>query len=178
MLPKITFDYFEYGKEGHKIVQKHISRKTLDPRLNNFTLGYFPIVEEKDFDERLKFEMKFDEDKFIGFLDARNDDLKVFSDIKISTTLWTLKKFLDLMQRKVYQLAYPDYSFVGISATPDLSDVSVIEIPNRPQDAEKAREWIEFGIKAINESKFKANPNANCFRCVYKNSCSDSKCPE
>jgi hypothetical protein len=180
MLPKIEFEYFKYGKEGHEVIQKHISGKPdlLHPELKDKLAGMnFPIVEEKDFDERLKFRMQFGPDEFIGFLDARNDDDKIYSDIKISTTLWTLKKFMDLMQRKVYQLAYPGYSFVGITATPDLKEVSIFRVPNRPQDAEKARAWIEAGIKAINESKFEANLNANCYRCVYRDSCEKSKCP-
>lgn len=177
MLPKITFDYFTYGKEGHVVIQKHISGAHRDPRLAAPLKGHkFPVVEKCDFDANLKFSIPFGPDTFIGFLDARNDQLKIYSDIKISTTLWTLKKFMDLMQRKVYQLAYPDYSFLGITATPDLESVYTVPIPNRPKDAEIAREWIVAGIKAINESKFEANEKANCFRCVYKESCDKSKC--
>ena len=175
-LPTFEFDYFTTGKEAHKIVQKYISGKIDDPRLRELDGLHFPIVEEKDFDDRLRFEIPFGSDKFIGFLDARNDEEKIFSDIKTSTTLWTLKKFLDLMQRKVYQLAYPQYSFVGITTKPDLSEVYVVEIPNRPKDAEVARDWIVEGFRAIKQSKFQANPDANCYRCVYKDSCEKSKC--
>jgi hypothetical protein len=133
-------------------------------------------VEEKDFDERLKFKLNFGSDEFIGFLDARNDEKKVFSDIKTSKTLWNMKKFVDLMQRKVYQLAYPDYSFVGITATPSLDKVYVVEIPNRPQDEETAREWIEDGFRAIKQSDFRPTEDKNkCFRCVYRQSCPESK---
>lgn len=177
MLDKIDFPYFHTGREGHQIIQKHISNAKKDPRLTELLKGLkFPAVEMRDFDPNMKFSIKFGNDEFIGFLDARNDQLKIYSDIKISTTLWTLKKFMDLMQRKVYQLAYPGYSFLGITATPDLESVYTVPIPNRPKDAEVAREWIVAGIKAINESKFEANPDANCFRCVYKNSCDKSKC--
>lgn len=172
-LPKVDFEYFHYGKEGHKIIQEHISKKKLDERLKDLKL-YFPVVEEKDFDERLKFELKFGKDSFIGFLDARNDEDKVFSDIKISTTLWTLKKFLDLQQRKVYQLAYPDYSFVGITATPDLKEVYTINLPSRAKDAENAKKWILEGFDKVRNSDFKKSEKANCFRCVYKESCEDS----
>lgn len=176
-LEKEDFPYFHTGREGHEIIQKHISNKLLDDRLKDLKY-HFPIVEEKDFDERLKFEIKFDDDTFIGFLDARNDEKKVFCDIKISTTLWTMKKFLDLMQRKVYQLAYPGYSFVGITAKPDLSEVYTIELPNRPKDSETAREWIIEGFKKVKESKYEANPDANCHRCVYRKTCSESKYAE
>ena len=51
-LRTVEFDYFKYGKEGHKIVQEHISRKKLDDRLVDKLQYYFPIVEEKDYDER------------------------------------------------------------------------------------------------------------------------------
>jgi len=178
-LEKEDFPYFHTGREGHAIIQKHISRKELDERLTEKLSKYhFPVVEEKDFDERLKFKLKFGDDEFIGFLDARNDEQKVFSDIKISTTLWTMKKFLDLTQRKVYQLAYPDYSFVGITAKPDLSEVYTVDLPNRPKDAEYARNWILEGFKKVKEgakTNYAENPNANCFRCVYRRSCDKSK---
>lgn len=177
MLSKIDFPYFHTGREGHKIIQNHLAGYKKDPRLTTALKGQvFPVVEKMDFDANLKFTIPFGDDSFIGYLDARNDQLKIYSDIKISTTLWTLKKFMDLMQRKVYQLAYPDYSFVGISALPDLSEVKVVKVDNRPQDAEKAREWITEGFKAIKESNFEANPEANCFRCVFRDSCSKSKC--
>jgi len=175
-LSTVDFPYFRTGREGHEVVQRHISKKKLDDRLTENLKGfYFPIVEEKDFDERLKFDIKFGKDNFIGFLDARNDGAKVFSDIKISTKLWTMKKFVDLMQRKVYQYAYPDYSFVGITATPDLKEAETKIIPCRPQDAEEARKWIVAGFKAIKNSDFKPNPKANCQRCVYQNSCPESR---
>ena len=172
------FEYFHYGREGHITIQRHISQKTksIDGRLNKLDGLYFPVVEERDFDERLRFRLKFGDDEFIGFLDARNDDDKVFADIKISTKLWNMKKFLDLVQRKVYQLAYPGYSFVGITATPDLKEIYVIELPNRPGDAEFAHNWIVNGFERIKTSKFEATEDKNkCFRCIYRKSCPESK---
>lgn len=175
-LPAEDFPWFKSGRDVHQIIQKHISGEFLDERLMEKLEGFvFPIVETCDFDPKLKFKIKFGPDEFIGFLDARNDKEKVFSDIKTSKELWNLKKFVDLMQRKVYQLAFPDYRFVGITATPDLSEVYTIKIANRPQDAEVARKWIVKGFEDVKKSDFKATEDkSKCFRCVYRKSCQES----
>jgi CRISPR/Cas system-associated exonuclease Cas4 (RecB family) len=88
-----------------------------------------------------------------------------------------MRKFLNLMQRKVYSLAYPGYSFVGITATPDLEKVNTIKLPYRTKDIEEAQKWIERGFKTIKEDKDFAPKNArNCHRCVYKYSCEKTIC--
>lgn len=102
--------YFEGGNQGQRIIQEYVSGRTSFPQLTNLTYR-FPVVEEKDFDERTKFvkEIREGGDTFIlqGFADGLNYDKKQMLEIKLSGTPWSLGKFQKSMQRKLYAWGFP-----------------------------------------------------------------------
>lgn len=116
--------YYHTGKAGHDIIQAHLSGKHKTPYLEHIPYT-FPLVEEKDFDERLKFNVTLkslidryseflapslfpkEEYNLIGFFDAMDKASCRFGEIKISSSPWGITQFANLMQRKIYSLAIP-----------------------------------------------------------------------
>ena len=183
-LETVDFPWFQTGKKLHNIIQEHVSGKKEDKRLTNggITLPEFkfPIVEEKDFDERLKFTIKIDENyEIIGFLDGIDPKRKRFLEIKPSNVLWSLRKFLTSPQRKIYAWAFPDFKeMVGISCEKKLIDPKETEVkvksfilPLTKKDIQEAKDWVNERIKIIEEGKFDGGSDINCSFCVYNESC-------
>jgi hypothetical protein len=179
-------DYYHKGKEAHRIIQDHVSGKKIDDRLLHVKFN-FPIVEEVDFDERCKFTMPFYETglkndySMIGFMDGINNAEKRILEIKISSVPWSVTKFQQLMQRKIYSLARTDLSeTIGITGVMDPEQwkrdlVKVYKIPNTNKDRQEAKAWILGGIKIIESGDFKGglNEDGKCTdpRCYYGVNC-------
>lgn len=152
-------EFFRNGHRIHKIIQDYLSGKTDDPRLAHITLR-FPVVEEKEFDERCGFQFKVnDKYNMRGFIDAQDPEKKMLCEIKTGSTMWTIGKFVDSMQRKVYALGKSDYekSFL-ITALNDteweITPPKVFTVPLTPKDKEDALEWIKGGIELIEKGDF------------------------
>src|SRR3990167_9087183 len=74
-LPQVESEAMKEGKDGHRVIQDHISGRDIKPLLKELNLPELPIVEEKDFDPRLKMEMDFNEKYRIrGYGDGRKKD--------------------------------------------------------------------------------------------------------
>lgn len=100
--------YLIEGKAAHRIMQEHVSGRKLHPDFAHINFK-FPIVEEKDFDERLSFEVPYKEYIIRGFVDGldklipeKPEDLL---EGKFSGSPWSNKKYKDDPQRKIYAWA-------------------------------------------------------------------------
>lgn len=179
-------DYYHQGKEAHRIIQDHVSNKKIDDRLLHINF-LFPIVEEVDFDKRCKFEFPLEvtglknEYSMIGFMDGMNNEEKRILEIKISSVPWSVLKFQQLIQRKIYSLARPDLTeTICITGLRDpeqwkTDKPKVFKIPNTDQDRKEAMGWILGGIKIIESGDFKGglDENGKCTdpRCYYGVNC-------
>jgi hypothetical protein len=102
-------------------------------------------------------------------------------EIKVSNVPWSVIKFQQLFQRKIYALARPDFSeTIGITAVRNpeqwkLDQPKVYKIPNTNKDRQEARDWILGGIKIIESGDFKGglDENGKCTdpRCYYGVNC-------
>ena len=174
------------GKIAHRIIQDHVSGKKKDDRLAHIEFS-FPIVEEVDFDERCKFDMPLyftglkNSYSIIGFMDGINNAEHRLLEIKVSSVPWSLMKFQQLIQRKIYSMARPDLvETIGITGVrnPDnwKQDLpKVYKIPNTNKDRQEAKDWILGGIKIIESGDFKGglDENGKCTdpRCYFGRNC-------
>lgn len=168
--------YFDQGKDGHRIIQDHVAGIKKDPRIDYLT-ETFPIVEKTAFDPDCKFEMRIRGYSFIGFLDLQDPEKRRFGEIKLSGTPWSLGKFRDAVQRKIYALAHPEYE-TGVLITGRLdpnewatTKLKVMEMPLTAKDREEAMEWINAGIDVFEAGDFNGGLDPETGRCA------DSRCP-
>jgi len=151
--------WFKEGREAHSIIQKHVSGVEPYPAIAHI-LDKFPIVEEVDFDPRLKFERDFKNYKIIGFLDGLNEEEKAFLEIKTSSKAWSIGQFQKAMQRKIYAFLRPDLVksvLITGARNPELwlKDIlKIYHVPSTAQDEEEAKEWIEKGIVILEAGNF------------------------
>ncbi len=172
---------WENGHRLHRIIQDHLSGKIPDVRLKHLNLT-FPIVEEKDFDERCKIFFKINDKYAIrGFLDGLNPENKCFLEIKTGNPMWSINKFAQSMQRKIYALGKPDFieSYL-ITAFNDETQWNVFrpkvyKMTLTQKDREEAMEWILGGIEIIEKGDFKGglDENGKCVDkwCYYGENC-------
>lgn len=144
----------EEGKIAHQVIQKHCSGVIPLPILRN--IPSFSIVEEKEWDERLKIKFDINEKYgFHGWVDGLEPSRKDFLEIKSSGTPWTLSRFANLAQWKCYALGLPDYKkifLVNVPRTADLWNDSTIKIFNKDiTDIDKQQAWdfINKGISIL-----------------------------
>ena len=121
--------YMTAGKEAHKIIQAHVSNKHRDSRLNYIEYA-FPVVEEKNFDERCGFtftlkptssakkdlfskELTVTSGVYLSKL-SKEYEIRGFYDgldiengrlLEIKTPEWAMSKFATSYQRKLYALS-------------------------------------------------------------------------
>lgn len=180
--------YFTEGKDGHRIIQDHIGGIKKDPRLA-FLEERFSQVEERDFDEKMKFTLNIDGYKIIGFADAKDPlgSPKRIGEIKLSSTLWTIKKYQDSIQRKIYSLAFPDYplsvlitgsrnpnewcQWAGIPGEsdplPKKNKFALFDVPNTEKDKKDAEKWIKEGLAIFEAGDFNGGLDENG-RCISR----------
>jgi len=171
--------WWSQGKKAHAIIQAHVSGKTTDPRLAHIKFT-FPIVEERDFDKRCKFDFDvrgcltvhtpktLEDEKFlmrgeynlIGFYDGLDYKNNRFLEIKSSDPLWSVGKFQKAMQRKIYALADPLLSeaiLITCSKNPDnwvKQPAKIFKVPLTDQDREEASDWITKAIELLEKGNF------------------------
>lgn len=167
---------FRKGKEGHRIIQDHVAGIKKDPRIEYLT-EVFPIVETCDFDPNCKFELRIRGYSFIGFLDLQDPANRRYGEIKLSSNPWSLGKYKDSIQRKIYAMAYPQYER-GILITGTLNPdewkhtkLKVMEMSLTEKDRQEAMEWINRGLDIFEEGDFNGGLDPETGRCA------DSRCP-
>jgi hypothetical protein len=153
------WDFFNAGKEAHRIVQDHVSGVIRDPRLSFFVYS-FPLVETVDFDPKMNFRIKIDEEFDVqGYIDGLNIGTSQSLEIKTGAP-WSMTKFQKSFQRKVYSLLLPEIKeqlLLSISANPDewnSSTSKVFSASPTKTDRDEAMEWIKGGIKIFKEGDF------------------------
>jgi len=179
---------WEVGKKIHRIIQDHVSGKKLHLNLKHIK-HTFPVVEEVDFDERCKFNFdcnfagKDIKNKYniIGFIDGLDPENKRFLEIKSSDPLWSVGKFQNTMQRKVYALAKPEFTeAVLITCTKKIENwdrvpAKIFKVPLTDQDRKEARDWILGGIRIIESGEFTGglDENGKCTNpwCYFGKNC-------
>lgn len=174
--------YMTAGRAGHDIIQGHVSGKKPDARISYLT-EHFPIVEEKDFDERCKFSFDIGGYEMIGFYDGLDKDNERFLEIKLTNTKpWTLMRFQTAMQRKIYKLAdmtLKESVLITGSTNPDFWErekLKVFSVALTDQDASEAKKWILAGIKVLEDGDFNGGLDpetgrCNLYRCPWGENC-------
>lgn len=170
---------FGLGKEAHRIIQEHVSGKNLHPYLDHIK-DTFPIVEKIDFDPDCKFEVQMD-DKYsiMGYLDGINRELGRFLEIKTSSNPWSISKFVNAMQRKMYAYAFPELKeamLITCQKEPEAwqyQKPKVYLINNTEKDRAEALQWILDSISIIEKGDFTGglDDNGKCTGCIYGGNC-------
>ena len=177
---KPWLEAFKLGKEGHRIIQDHIGGIKADPRLEYLT-EKFSIVEKTDFDPATKFNIRVKGYSVIGYLDAHDPEGKKIGEIKLSSSPWSQGKYRESPQRKIYALAFPQYT-KGILITgqkePEkwaTDHLKVRELDLTAKDREEALAWLTKGIEIFEEGDFNGglDEEGRCTdnRCPYGNNC-------
>ena len=165
-------EYFKAGRKGHRVIQDHVIGKVLDPRLEKWDieLPVFEIAEEVDFDERCRFVYPIDKDfELIGFLDAHTPK-KYFGEIKITSKPWSLRTFMDSMQRRIYTIAGDFPGGYLINSTKDFLNPRIFWMDKQDDDKEAVDDFVAQAIKIIKSGDFK--PEEKCGgKCAYKENC-------
>lgn len=168
-------DFFKKGHEGHRLIQDHVAGIKKHEFLEHIT-EHFSIVEKVDFDKDCKFTMTIRGYEFIGFFDGKNPENKRFLEIKLSSTPWSLGKFKDSIQRKVYALAEPTYT-KAVLITGSLEPVEwktnklkVFELGLTQKDRDEALDWINKGLDIFEAGDFNGGLDEN-------GRCTDRFCP-
>jgi len=166
-LKRWTTTQMNEGKEAHRIIQQHLSGKQFDERLAGITVR-FPIVEEGDRDERTHFVVKIDDEYSVhGYLDAKDPENKRLGEIKTSSTPWTLGKFYQLTQWKIYALSGDYTEAVFITGTRDLKRMAVYKTAITEKHKQEAVAWIKKGISIIEAGDFSYTGNGRSRWCNY-----------
>lgn len=146
------------GKVGERIITAHVSG-TPNEKIKFLTCS-FPVIEEVQFDDRLRFkkEINVRGTHYIiqGFADGLNPDLKTRLEIKLSSTPWSLGKFRKSMQRKMYTfLDNGEYKVDYLITGPrdpekwDKNTLTLSRLEVDPQDPKDAEEWLMKGIERM-----------------------------
>lgn len=152
--------YFTEGKEAHRIIQDHVSGLKPNPLLAHIE-EQFPIVEQKDFDPKTKFEFSPQEGyTMVGWADGLNMKSARILEIKTSSTGWSIMKFKKSMQRKVYSIGFP-WSKEAVLITCDRlptywerNKPKVMSLAQTEADKKEAMEWILGGIRILEAGNF------------------------
>jgi hypothetical protein len=171
-IPVPAYPFLNEGKNTHRLIQRHVAGIEKHPFLKHIEIE-FPIVEEKDFDERCKFSFNLKELKgypnppvkeeyeIFGFADGLDGENGRLLEIKSSSTPWSMTKFRDAMQRKIYALAFPDFTeayLITGSKDPakwEKEPPKLYSVPLTKEDREEAYDWIVKGIQILESGDFK-----------------------
>ena len=173
-IPVPPYKFLTEGKKAHRIIQDHVSGKKKDKRLKHIEIE-FPVGEEKDFDERCRFTFNFSGYEVMGFIDGLDRENGRFLEIKTSSTAWSMKKFRDAMQRKLYALSDSGlkeaYLITG-SKDPDgweSNPLKLYSIKIKQSDRNQAIDWIAKGIKILESGDFTGglDEDGKCTGCFW-----------
>lgn len=168
------YPFLSEGREAHKIIQSHVSGKKQDDRLAHIE-EIFPVVEEKDFDERCKFSFNVTPDyEIFGYIDGLDPENKRFLEIKTGTP-WSMSKFKESMQRKIYSLALLDFKEAYlITGSHDLEKwkfepPKIYSMEITKKDRDDAHAWIADGIAKLEAGDFRGglDEHGKCMGCFY-----------
>lgn len=178
------YPFLKEGNEAHRIIQDHVSGRVPSDLLKHIKVS-FPIVEEisdeKDPNywkakEKCKFSKTIgDKYEIYGFIDGINEEEKKFLEIKSSSDLWSISKFKNAMQRKIYAWARPEYKeayLITGQKDPSLWEKEppkLYSLQNTDQDREEAENWILEGIKILEVGVFNKglDENGKCMGCFW-----------
>jgi len=173
---------FEEGKQVQKIIVNHILGKEINDKIKKreesdktFRLPKFEVMEEEDFDPRLKFEYDFDDNYYIiGWPDAIDKKHKLIGDVKAYNQGFKASMLRDSMQWRVYSLAHEwAKEVIYISASREFNNprwaesIKVLSVEIKDIDRAKAVAWIRGAIKIIESGDFKLEKNDNYKKCLY-----------
>lgn len=175
-IPVPDYPFLKEGKEAHRIIQDHVSGKIRHEFLSHIKIN-FPVVEEKDFDERCQFTIPInDKYEVFGYVDGKDKENKRFLEIKSSSTLWSMKQFSDAMQRKIYALSEPDFTeayLITGSKDPEVwknEAPKMFSVPLTQNDRDEALEWIMEGIRLLETGEYKKiglDETGHCQGCFW-----------
>ena len=177
-LPKHEPVYLEEGRLAHRTIQDHVSGKKKDERFLRDgvdILPEFPVVEEVDFDPRLKFESKItwrDLPNYylMGYMDGKNKESGRILEIKTSSNPWTPRRFEESMQWRFYALCNDWIKEVYlVTSTRDLKAPKVMSREITPADLDRARAWVDGAISIIESGNFNPQEGEVCKSCFYIN---------
>lgn len=178
------WDFFRKGKMCHRILQDHVSGRVPDTRLESFKYKY-PLVEEVDFDPKMNFRIKInDEYEVQGYFDGLNEEESESLEGKFGE-VWSLKKFQDSYQRKIYSLLRPDIKTQRIITAVSDPDKWITELPKTytihptQTDRDEAMAYILEGIRILKSGEFygdlvvSGDGQYRCTdpRCLYGQNC-------
>jgi len=140
------------GKAAHRIIQDHVSGVKINEALAKKNLPTFSIVEEKEWDDRLKttFEIN-DKYSFHGWLDGKEPERGDLLEIKTGKS-WSVGEFARLVQWKLYAVGEPKYKkiyFVNAPRDPEIWMPETIKIFAQDLTPEHAKAAQDFITKAI-----------------------------
>jgi len=183
--------YYHEGKEAHKIIQQHLSGKKPNlflSQVKDLQEFMFEVVERQDFDPRCKFNVTLEslmktyynetspngelykprgEYNLIGFVDGRDTGWTRGLEIKTSSQVWSITKFKEAMQRKVYVLAVPTLKEMILVASKrkqeewEREKPKVFTVPSTNEDRAEAFDWILGGIKIIESGNYSGGLDEN-----------------
>ena len=180
--------YFTAGTEGHRIIQNHVAGLVLNPKLAHIQKKY-PLVESKNFDEKMKFTLHVEGYEFIGYYDGLNLQDMDMLEVKLSGNPWSLSKFRNAVQRKIYGFSNQKLKTAtlitgglkpeewnGDHPNPMLrNNPSVMSLPFTKQDYEDAEKFITDGIRVFENGDFSGglDENGRCtlYDCNYGKNC-------
>lgn len=173
---------WKQGTEGHRIIQAHVSREMLNKNLSHLDSFYFPVVERVDFDKNCKFWFEFSPGySMIGYFDGINEPEHRMLEIKLAGEPWSIGKFNDLIQRKIYSIAKPTITeLICITGLRDpelwgITPPKVYKVPMTENDRSAARTWIQNGINVLESGDFSGGlTDGVCTdpRCYFGDNCS------
>lgn len=160
-IPRVDYPWFSEGRTLHRIVQGHVSGKRPVKELKEFT-DRFPLVEEVDFDDRLRFTLPWhDGHELFGFIDGIDHEGHRLLEIKTGT-MYSLGKFGESMQRKIYQMAFPTYSMILFTCNKTVVPYKTYEHPAITEHEMKSVvDWVNEGIDIIEKNVFTGGLDAN-----------------
>lgn len=173
-IPVPAYDFLQEGKDAHRLIQDHVSGKSKHKFLEHIQIE-FPVVEEKDFDERCKFTREFKGYEIFGYIDGLDVKNKRFLEIKSSSSPWSMTKFRDAMQRKLYAWALADYDecyLITGSKDPEKWEKELPKLYSMKitkEDIQDAKKWIEDGITMLEKGEFSGglDENGKCTGCFW-----------
>lgn len=162
-LEREDFPFFKNGREAHETIQRHILGTAIDTRLAMLSYPSNGIVEAE---RRYVVNAKY---SIYGKIDILYPDELV--EIKTRKTLWGVGEFSKLMQWKVYALMTGVKKVSFITATSDLGKIKVYRQDITEKDTQEALDWINGGIKILEDGRFGKPEKPPCFWCVYRKNC-------
>jgi len=185
-LPKKEFEFLKEGKEIHKVLLGHMAGVQPDERImkreangGDFQLPKLEVYEKVDFDPDTKKYFDVD-DKYsmVTFVDGLNLTESFILEVKTSSKAWTPGMYRDLMQRKIYSIAFPGMkrSFL-VSSGRDQTlpgwehSIKVFSMQNSEKDREEAMRWIKEGIAVLEKGDFDPDEKELAFISSKFNKC-------